>query len=169
MQRGMFRRLLPHDAEDLVQATSEILLRRAKSQGDWIQNDHPNAPWQTIRQAMLDAFREQIFFGPIQHNRRRVPSIDYADEWDFSRLVSAIGNPMQSMDLADIRLAVEIALSSLRSRDRSIVEAYYLHDLNQADIAAREGLTPARICQILSRSITTIRGKVGLRLLRAAA
>lgn len=52
-------------------------------------------------------------------------------------------------------------LQDLDPRDAKVVRLRYLHDLGQADIAERVGISQPMVSRILQRSMTQLRNKVG--------
>ena len=52
------------------------------------------------------------------------------------------------------------AIGELGERDRLVLQLYYLEGHTLAEIGARLGVTESRVCQLHSRMITRLRGRM---------
>lgn len=127
-------------AEDLTQDSFLIILRKLRN-GD-LRNKEALAAF--IRQTGINtliAYRRQ-------QARRQTESSDNIDVFESSQPTL-----LQQLHTADARKVVSRVLAELSTpRDRDILESFYLHDKDKAEICEHFDLTPAHFDRVLFRA-----------------
>ncbi|MBU1945260.1 MAG: RNA polymerase sigma factor WhiG [Actinobacteria bacterium] len=86
----------------------------------------------------------------------RSESISIADTLPDSRA----SDPLQTFELEEMKDAMARAIDELPVREKTIVSLYYYEGLTMREIAAVFGVSEARICQMHTRAILRLRGKL---------
>jgi RNA polymerase sigma factor for flagellar operon FliA len=73
---------------------------------------------------------------------------------------SHASDPLQSFELEEMKDTMARAIEELPEREKTIVSLYYYEGLTMREIAAVFGVSEARICQVHTRAILRLRGKL---------
>ena len=71
---------------------------------------------------------------------------------------STLGGPDPRLDQAEARTALAQTLELLPSRDRQVVQWYFMEDLTQAEIANRMGVSQMQVSRLLASILRRLRG-----------
>ena len=69
-------------------------------------------------------------------------------------------NPFASLKLTQSKRAVAETISTLPEKERLVVSLYYYEDLNMKEIGSILGITESRVCQIHTKAVLRLRGKL---------
>lgn len=83
--------------------------------------------------------------------------ITVSEDDDNTDLIEIIEDEETSNEMDMLSADLEFALNTLSDRSRMILFDFYMRDMSQRDIAARHGLTEARISQIRQSSLAKMR------------
>ncbi|MFP5072298.1 RNA polymerase sigma factor FliA [Pseudonocardia nantongensis] len=75
-------------------------------------------------------------------------------------VATADTDPYQAAAGRETRGELRAAIGELGERDRLVLQLYYLEDHTLAEIGARLGVTESRVCQLHSRMLTRLRGRM---------
>lgn len=75
-------------------------------------------------------------------------------------LAELIGHDDPQLALVEVRAMIATAVADLSPRDRLILQLRYYHDLSQAQIAARLGLSQMHVSRLLKRILATLRQRL---------
>ncbi|GAB0057748.1 RNA polymerase sigma factor FliA [Candidatus Magnetaquicoccaceae bacterium FCR-1] len=89
------------------------------------------------------------------------PSLD-EEEWDVLEMLAdpEIIDPVESIGLQQLRLALSEAISSLPDKERLVVTLYYFEELTMSEIGEVLGLTESRISQLHSKAAMRMRARM---------
>lgn len=146
MQQSRFRLLSPSDTLDLQQATSEILLRRARSRGDALD---PDRSWLELYTAMVDAYREQIASRGMGGSVRRGTEPAVLTGWEFWREPDPSASPDEVIEACELAEALTHLLSE---RELAVVVDCWMLGGSQAEAARERGITDSAVSLMLRRA-----------------
>ena len=69
-------------------------------------------------------------------------------------------NPFASFKLTETKQVIAATIASLPDKERLVVSLYYYEDLNMKDIGQILGITESRVCQIHTKAVLRLRGKL---------
>ncbi len=69
-------------------------------------------------------------------------------------------NPFASLKLTEGKQLVADTIGTLPEKERLVISLYYYEDLNMKEIGAILGITESRVCQIHTKSVLRLRGKL---------
>jgi RNA polymerase sigma factor FliA len=69
-------------------------------------------------------------------------------------------DPMEVVQARELTRQLNVAVSQLGERDRRVVELYYLENRTLAEIGRLLGVTESRVCQLHSRLVGRLRGRL---------
>lgn len=69
-------------------------------------------------------------------------------------------DPIQQLDRADRRAVLVDALGAMKEQERIVLKLYYFENLMMKEIAKVLGVTESRVCQIHSRCMAVLRGRL---------
>ncbi len=98
---------------------------------------------------------------PVDKLRRELDElqpIQFVPDDDLVGLASDLGK--RAAERADLRAVLERALERLDERSRIVLALSYVHDLTLREIGEVLELTEARICQIRSKALRTLRAQL---------
>ncbi len=82
-------------------------------------------------------------------------------EYDiFDTFLSGDSNPLDDIELEDIKHYLTKEINKLSERERQILQLYYYEEFNLKEIAEIIGVVESRISQILSKTIKSLRTKI---------
>ncbi|MBF0628293.1 MAG: FliA/WhiG family RNA polymerase sigma factor [Magnetococcales bacterium] len=89
------------------------------------------------------------------------PSMD-EDEWDVLEMLAdpEIVDPVDSIGLNQLRLALSEAITALPEKERLVVTLYYFEELTMSEIGEVLGLTESRISQLHSKAAMRMRARM---------
>lgn len=89
------------------------------------------------------------------------PSLD-DEEWDAMDLMADPNwvDPVDSIGLQELRLAIGQAIQDLPEKERLVVTLYYFEELTMSEIGEVLGLTESRISQLHSKAALRMRGRI---------
>ncbi|MBF0164317.1 MAG: FliA/WhiG family RNA polymerase sigma factor [Magnetococcales bacterium] len=89
------------------------------------------------------------------------PSLD-EEEWDVLEMLAdpEIIDPVESIGLQQLRLALSEAISALPEKERLVVTLYYFEELTMSEIGEVLGLTESRISQLHSKAALRMRARM---------
>jgi RNA polymerase sigma factor for flagellar operon FliA len=79
------------------------------------------------------------------------------DEDECTGFVAESLDPLADLLDGDLYAQVRNAVASLPERERAIVNMHYGQSLTMREIAARLGVSEARVCQLHNRAVGTLR------------
>lgn len=72
-----------------------------------------------------------------------------------------VGAVDDALSIAECRHELRAALDELSERERAIVVLRFFGDLTQTQIAAQVGLSQMHVSRLLSRTMATLRDRIG--------
>ncbi|MBF0460269.1 MAG: FliA/WhiG family RNA polymerase sigma factor [Magnetococcales bacterium] len=89
------------------------------------------------------------------------PSLE-DEEWDAMDLMADPNwvDPVESIGLQQLRLAISQAIQDLPEKERLVVTLYYFEELTMSEIGEVLGLTESRISQLHSKAALRMRGRI---------
>ncbi|MCS5638657.1 MAG: FliA/WhiG family RNA polymerase sigma factor [Myxococcota bacterium] len=69
-------------------------------------------------------------------------------------------NPFDSIKLGESKNLISDTIGSMPEKERLVVSLYYYEDLNMKEIGAILGITESRVCQIHTKAVMRLRGKL---------
>ncbi|HIJ85868.1 MAG TPA: FliA/WhiG family RNA polymerase sigma factor [Magnetococcales bacterium] len=89
------------------------------------------------------------------------PSLE-DDEWDILEVLADpdVEDPLESIGLREMRLAMSQAIESLPEKERLVLTLYYYEELTMCEIGEALGLTESRISQLHSKAALRMRAKM---------
>jgi RNA polymerase sigma factor for flagellar operon FliA len=69
-------------------------------------------------------------------------------------------NPFASLKLTETKQVIADTIASLPEKERLVISLYYYEDLNMKEIGNILGITESRVCQIHTKSVLRLRGKL---------
>ncbi|MBF0133000.1 MAG: FliA/WhiG family RNA polymerase sigma factor [Magnetococcales bacterium] len=89
------------------------------------------------------------------------PSLE-DDEWDILDVLADpdVEDPLESIGLQEMRLAMSEAIESLPEKERLVLTLYYYEELTMCEIGEALGLTESRISQLHSKAALRMRAKM---------
>lgn len=90
----------------------------------------------------------------------RIESIDdlYSDHSMW--FADATESADEGMERAELHSLAADAIRSLPTREATILQMYFVEEMNLEEIGLTLGLTPARICQIKKKALETVRARL---------
>jgi RNA polymerase sigma factor FliA len=71
------------------------------------------------------------------------------------------GDPLRTLEDRKLREALVESIEELPEREKLVMSLHYEQELNLREIGEALGVSESRVCQILSRSIATLRARLG--------
>lgn len=69
-------------------------------------------------------------------------------------------NPFASLKLMEMKEVIGDTIATLPEKERLVVSLYYYEDLNMKEIGSILGITESRVCQIHTKAVLRLRGKL---------
>ncbi len=69
-------------------------------------------------------------------------------------------NPLASLKLSETKHVISDTIATLPEKERLVVSFYYYEDLNMKEIGSILGITESRVCQIHTKAMLRLRGKL---------
>jgi RNA polymerase sigma factor for flagellar operon FliA len=69
-------------------------------------------------------------------------------------------NPFDSIKLLESKNLISDTIGSMPEKERLVVSLYYYEDLNMKEIGSILGITESRVCQIHTKAVMRLRGKL---------
>ena len=69
-------------------------------------------------------------------------------------------NPFATLKVTESKQVIAQTISSLPEKERLVISLYYYEDLNMKEIGNILGITESRVCQIHTKSVLRLRGKL---------
>jgi RNA polymerase sigma factor for flagellar operon FliA len=69
-------------------------------------------------------------------------------------------NPLASLKLSETKHVISDTIALLPEKERLVVSFYYYEDLNMKEIGSILGITESRVCQIHTKAMLRLRGKL---------
>ncbi|MFP6655499.1 MAG: FliA/WhiG family RNA polymerase sigma factor [Myxococcota bacterium] len=69
-------------------------------------------------------------------------------------------NPLASLKVTETRRVISETINALPEKERLVISLYYYEDLNMKEIGGILGITESRVCQIHTKSVMRLRGKL---------
>lgn len=69
-------------------------------------------------------------------------------------------NPFDSMKLLESKNLISDTIGTMPEKERLVVSLYYYEDLNMKEIGSILGITESRVCQIHTKAVMRLRGKL---------
>jgi RNA polymerase sigma factor for flagellar operon FliA len=69
-------------------------------------------------------------------------------------------NPLSSLKLSENKRVISDTIATLPEKERLVVSFYYFEDLNMKEIGSILGITESRVCQIHTKAMLRLRGKL---------
>jgi RNA polymerase sigma factor for flagellar operon FliA len=69
-------------------------------------------------------------------------------------------NPFDSIKLGESKNLISDTISTMPEKERLVVSLYYYEDLNMKEIGSILGITESRVCQIHTKAVMRLRGKL---------
>lgn len=90
------------------------------------------------------------------------PVVEEGEEWDVLDIMADpnIEDPVETLGLQEMRLALSEAIGSLPEKERLVVTLYYFEGLTMNEIGEVLGLTESRISQLHSKAALRMRARI---------
>jgi RNA polymerase sigma-B factor len=109
----------------------------------------------------LDLTEEEVLEGLAAHQLgRRADSLDAPvrdDDGGESPRLEGIGDTDEGFDTVEHLTVIDAALRAVPAREREILRLRFAHDLTQAEIAERVGVSQMQISRLLRRTVARLR------------
>jgi RNA polymerase sigma factor for flagellar operon FliA len=69
-------------------------------------------------------------------------------------------NPLASLKVSENKRVISDTITTLPEKERLVVSFYYFEDLNMKEIGSILGITESRVCQIHTKAMLRLRGKL---------